>query len=428
MADVTTHSGVVRPDSMELLTKADRVPERLRRLENAAASGLLGGGGGGVAGGAGAMWAITAWTASPALATGWAKYDLPATNYVAEPSDGITREADGGLKVKDAGWYQCQASMYLPNNTITSGVLFNTTANAEANAFGQSYGPAGLVTNVIGAVKLAAGGRLYLNAYAASAGQTGQLRGFSVYKIGGPKGDTGATGAQGPQGVKGDQGIQGSTGAQGIQGVKGDTGDTGPIGPAGAVEVYEQPDAPPADTEEGVIWIDTDAVAPIPAQGPIGPAGPQGVKGDKGDPGSMIDAQRKVGTGSGYQAIGSGETIYLGPGAVNPMRLSFTPAVNCWWEVEATVGILQKLDAAYHYAYVYLLLNPADADGQTEFRMIETQHSGVQQYTSRNPSTIYKLNAGIAYTCTAKFEHGGGSWQHHQGNFYLWIQGKAWAR
>lgn len=39
MTDVTTHSNVIRPDRMALLTESDRIIERLRRLENAAAAG-----------------------------------------------------------------------------------------------------------------------------------------------------------------------------------------------------------------------------------------------------------------------------------------------------------------------------------------------------------------------------------------------------
>ena len=45
MTDVTTHGSVIRPDRMELITTSDRVPERLRRLENANSAGLSGGGG-----------------------------------------------------------------------------------------------------------------------------------------------------------------------------------------------------------------------------------------------------------------------------------------------------------------------------------------------------------------------------------------------
>ena len=48
MTDVTEHSTRVLADRMELITKSLRVPERLDRLENAAAAGLLGGGGGAV--------------------------------------------------------------------------------------------------------------------------------------------------------------------------------------------------------------------------------------------------------------------------------------------------------------------------------------------------------------------------------------------
>jgi hypothetical protein len=49
MADVTTptNNAVNQADRMELLTTSERVPERIRRLEQAITGGLVGGGGGG---------------------------------------------------------------------------------------------------------------------------------------------------------------------------------------------------------------------------------------------------------------------------------------------------------------------------------------------------------------------------------------------
>lgn len=63
----------------------------------------------------------------------------------------------------------------------------------------------------------------------------------------------------------------------------GTEGPPGPAGPPGAVEVYEQP-SEPASTNEGAIWIDSDAVL-VPGEGPAGPAGPAGADGAVGPTG-----------------------------------------------------------------------------------------------------------------------------------------------
>jgi hypothetical protein len=257
MADVTTHTNTVRPDSMELLTKADRVPERLRRLENAAASGLLGGGSA-----APVAFTLTGWAAPFALAAAaWTHVPIPSSGFLTEPTGAFTRNANGSLTVRDAGWYQMQTTGYITGGSGSTGISIHNAANAEGG-LGQMFLSTSAVIVAVNAYYLTAGFTLYVNAYSSTAGATCQLRGFSVTRVGGPKGDTGPQGAQGIQGVKGDQGIQGPVGAQGV---KGDTGLTGPP------SATAQPGAP-TPRNEIYVWVDTDEPMPamVPAPGASG--------------------------------------------------------------------------------------------------------------------------------------------------------------
>ena len=245
MADVTTHSGVVRPDSMELLTKADRVPERLRRLENAAASGLLGGGDAGSA----VVFGLNGWASPIAVTAGtWTFIPLPASGYTTEPSGAFTRNANGSLTIRDAGWYQMQVTGYLSGGTGSTGISIGTAASAEGGIC-EEFVSSGAVIAGVNAYYLPANTTIYVNAYASAASFSCQLRGFSVYKVGGPKGDKGDQGIQGPQGVKGDTGEQGPVGAQGIQ------GETGPP------SAIAQP-AEPTPRNDIYVWVDTNEPTP----------------------------------------------------------------------------------------------------------------------------------------------------------------------
>ena len=258
MTDVTTHSNLVRPDRMALLTETDRVTERLRRLENAAAGGLLGGGGvqGAVA------FTLTGWTTHASLGSGgWVHVPLPASGFLTEPTGAFTRNANGSLTVRDAGWYQMQATGYITGGSGSTGISIHNAANAEGG-LGQMFLSTQAVIVAVNAYYLTAGFTLYVNAYSSTAGATCQLRGFSITRVGGPKGDQGIQGIQGIQGVKGDQGIQGPVGAQGV---KGDTGLTGPP------SATAQPGAP-TPRNEIYVWVDTDEPMPamVPAPGASG--------------------------------------------------------------------------------------------------------------------------------------------------------------
>jgi hypothetical protein len=155
-------------------------------------------------------------------------------------------------------------------------------------------------------------------------------------------------------------------------------------------------------------------------------AGPQGPPGPAG---GMLNTQRLIGSGSGYRAVpGTGGQVYADTAGVVPMRLSYTPPVNCWWEVHGNMGTIQKLDAAYHYGYMDLILTPADADGYDRTEQIEEQHSTVQIYAFRSALMLFKLTAGVAYRCDMLFSTQGGSWQYSQNTANLSMIGKAWPR
>ena len=306
MADVTTHSGVVRPDSMELLTKADRVPERLRRLENAAASGLLGGGGSSAITDA---WHSFAYGTATAAVSGWKLTPIPAdASFVKTGSAAAyTRNADGSMTVRDAGVYIVCTSLSVggsgPTALLQKGV---SEAVADVSTFLTQTGFTGPTAAypVLSWVGYLPAGQVISVITYSSSSVGRQCLHWEISKAQGPAGVQGPQGPQGIQGAKGDKGDQGIVGAQGIQGPVGPVGPQGPIGLTGEnvewlygdnpptsqgvngdmylqsngyvwvkqsgawantginladqVETYVQPDQP-ATTNNGALWIDTDA-------------------------------------------------------------------------------------------------------------------------------------------------------------------------
>ena len=140
---------------------------------------------------------------------------------------------------------------------------------------------------------------------------------------------------------------------------------------------------------DGSQWMTvTDLVGPPGPQGPAGlgtqPSGAAGgaLTGNYPNPGiskvaagGMIAVQRIWGQSNTYGTILTGESFKVDAAKTIPLAISYTPTVPVWWEVECSIGILQKLDAAYHYAYLILSMSPADADGQNARQMIEMQHA-----------------------------------------------------
>lgn len=168
----------------------------------------------------------------------------------------------------------------------------------------------------------------------------------------------------------------------------------------------------------GASWQTITAI-----QGPPGPAGPVG-------PGGLLVVQSIFGAAGSYSAdIQGNVSNNVSIDGSTLMRLQYTPAVNCWWEVYMHMGLVQKKDAAYNYAYGQVLLTPADADGISAFSDVDTQHSTVQTFTSRSLTCLFKLNANTAYTAQAAFGGGnGGTFSYYRDAGRLHMIGKAWAR
>jgi len=145
----------------------------------------------------------------------------------------------------------------------------------------------------------------------------------------------------------------------------------------------------------------------------------------------FLGVQSKLGVGETYSGQFTTNQNPLSDnvgGAAQPMRISYTPPVDAWWEVNGLIGLAVKVDANYNYALGGLILNTADVDGAVSTAWYITQHSAVQQYEGRHMTRIWKLAAGVAYTCALYLSVTGGTWQYYCGPSQLYIQGKAWAR
>lgn len=223
----------------------------------------------------------------------------------------------------------------------------------------------------------------------------------------GPAGATGATGPAGIQGPKGDTGAQGVQGPQGLKGDKGDKGDTGSQGSIGA----------------------TGATG---AQGPQGPSGATGPKGDSGT--GLLYADSVRGQQEAYSAnITMPATPWVFLDATNVMQLFWTPPVDAWIEVDAFMGYIKKVDAAYHYLTATLQCpdGALDADGLALVATaIETQHASVNQFAPRYMKIpLFKAVAGRQYQFrVALGGNTGGVWSYYRGIGQLNMSMKAWAR
>ncbi len=145
---------------------------------------------------------------------------------------------------------------------------------------------------------------------------------------------------------------------------------------------------------------------------------------------SILDTRYLEGTQAAYSgSLNGASTNYLKYDATNNLELLYTPPIDAWWEVTLRISLLQKLDAAYHYAYGMIELSPAPVTGTAVRHSIIVQHSSVNYYMSFDITTLYKLAANTAYTAKSVFGNGnGGSWQHYRGGGHLDMHAYAWAR
>lgn len=157
------------------------------------------------------------------------------------------------------------------------------------------------------------------------------------------------------------------------------------------------------------------------AQGPAGPAGPVG-------PNSLVAVQRKWGQNENYTNSGLAGLQDIIDGGGGFMTLAYTPTINVWWDVHASMGLMQKQDAAYHYNVLGLQMTPGDADGMTTAVHYITQHSTVQQFEGYRLTRVFKLNAGVAYSIKMYMSPSGGTWRYYTGASHLYMDGKAFSR
>jgi len=134
------------------------------------------------------------------------------------------------------------------------------------------------------------------------------------------------------------------------------------------------------------------------------------------------------GENGAYRTLVSGETLYVNASG-KLLVWAYTPPVDVWVEATVGVGLINKLDAAYHYIQLQLRCQPAPAVGFSDVCVgTNVLHNGVNYYGSFVGTKLYGLSAGVAYTIDPRFVVNGGSWNYYQGTGQLWMQGKAWAR
>jgi hypothetical protein len=143
-------------------------------------------------------------------------------------------------------------------------------------------------------------------------------------------------------------------------------------------------------------------------------------------PGRLLAVQHIEGSNNAWYALPAGNGQLTRVGATTPLEISYTPPVDCYWDVSLNV-MITKLDAAYHNAYATIDLSPVDLHGDSGVWQIAIQHNSVDWAWPRLPRRTFWLSRGVSYVARANYSLSGGSWQMHQGAGYLMMDGVATA-
>lgn len=143
----------------------------------------------------------------------------------------------------------------------------------------------------------------------------------------------------------------------------------------------------------------------------------------------FLQFQRVDGVTAAYLAV-TNQQAYRATSSGPNIGFTVNLPVDSWADVRAVTGILQKTDAAYHYAFTNLWLTTAasDVDGQNRAHTIQTQHSTVNNFGFRHIHRRWKLAANTTYRYDAMFECSGGTWQFYMDAFRNFIEVKSFAR
>ena len=155
--------------------------------------------------------------------------------------------------------------------------------------------------------------------------------------------------------------------------------------------------------------------------------------GPQGPAGGPLNAQQIFGTSEAYSSVFTGPGGYMqlwaDAASTVPLRLTYTPPVDCWWDCWVNIGLVAKTSAEYTYMYGGLLITPADQDGVANQVHLITQHSTVQQYEGRFARRLFKLAAGTTYRVDGVVGGGsGGQWQYYIGKSQLSLGAIAFPR
>lgn len=136
---------------------------------------------------------------------------------------------------------------------------------------------------------------------------------------------------------------------------------------------------------------------------------------------------RQEGENAAYVNFAQGTNITVNAAQTKVLQWNITPPLDCWADIDFNVGIVQKVDAAYHYVNLMVATGGTPLLG-TPQSVYRTQHSQVQQFEPYYIHQRFGLTAGVAYQFWLQTAISGGTWQFNQGPSLLSMTANAWPR